>query len=106
MNHEITVTCPHCGCEYDARLHWYVCPQCGFEIPTDDVKQMAERTRLAESVETVQYFEPSLWPAPKKRRGRTQLTLCAPSNPSLSWDMAIRRLVEFAEKEINKEGII
>ena len=31
MNHEITVICPHCGCEYDARLHWYVCPQCGWD---------------------------------------------------------------------------
>lgn len=31
MNHEIPVTCPVCGNEYDARLHYYRCPICGFD---------------------------------------------------------------------------
>lgn len=31
MNHEIEVTCPKCGESYDARLHWFVCPVCGFD---------------------------------------------------------------------------
>ena len=30
MNHEITVTCPMCGEEYDAHLHWTSCPKCGY----------------------------------------------------------------------------
>ena len=54
MNHEITVTCPHCGCEYDARLHWYVCPQCGFEIPTDYVlvgNQSEQKKYIGNAVE-------------------------------------------------------
>ncbi|MCR5037866.1 MAG: phage terminase large subunit family protein [Bacteroidales bacterium] len=29
-NHCIDVTCPLCGEEYDARLHYYRCPACGF----------------------------------------------------------------------------
>ena len=29
-NHCIEVTCPVCGNEYDARLHYYRCPVCGF----------------------------------------------------------------------------
>ena len=29
-NHCIDVTCPVCGNEYDARLHYYRCPVCGF----------------------------------------------------------------------------
>lgn len=31
MNHEIPITCPNCENEYDARLHWLVCPRCGHE---------------------------------------------------------------------------
>lgn len=30
-NHCIDVTCPVCGHEYDARLHYYRCPVCGFD---------------------------------------------------------------------------
>jgi Zn finger protein HypA/HybF involved in hydrogenase expression len=32
VNHEIPVTCPKCGTEYDARLHWWICPVCGIDI--------------------------------------------------------------------------
>ena len=31
MNHEIPVTCPMCGAEYDAHLHFTSCPMCGFD---------------------------------------------------------------------------
>ena len=31
-NHCIDVTCPVCGNEYDARLHYYRCPVCGFDM--------------------------------------------------------------------------
>lgn len=31
MSHEIMVTCPVCGEEYDAHLHWTKCPVCGFD---------------------------------------------------------------------------
>ena len=30
-NHCIDVKCPVCGEEYDARLHYYRCPVCGFD---------------------------------------------------------------------------
>lgn len=32
MNHEITVTCPMCGEEYDTRVRWGICPACGFDM--------------------------------------------------------------------------
>lgn len=32
MNHEITVTCPMCGEEYDTRVRWGICPVCGFDM--------------------------------------------------------------------------
>ena len=28
-NHEIFVTCPHCGQEFDLRRDWPTCPHCG-----------------------------------------------------------------------------
>ena len=30
-NHESPHVCPACGKEYDAHLHWYVCPYCGID---------------------------------------------------------------------------
>lgn len=29
VNHEIKTICTNCGHEYDAHLHWLVCPNCG-----------------------------------------------------------------------------
>ncbi len=28
-NHEIFVTCPHCGQDFDLRRDWPTCPHCG-----------------------------------------------------------------------------
>lgn len=30
-NHTIETTCTNCGHEYDAHLHWLVCPRCGHQ---------------------------------------------------------------------------
>ncbi len=30
-NHNIPFICPACGEEYDAHLHWYICPKCGID---------------------------------------------------------------------------
>lgn len=30
-NHNIPFECPACGKEYDAHLHWYICPHCGVD---------------------------------------------------------------------------
>lgn len=35
-NHEIWVTCPFCGFEYDTLVSWDVCPNCGKKTTSDD----------------------------------------------------------------------
>ena len=36
-NHEINIICPGCGNDYDARLHLFVCPNCGYETNTEEL---------------------------------------------------------------------
>ena len=43
MNHEIPFVCPVCGEEYDAHLHWHICPKCG----TDAEKEIVAEKRYA-----------------------------------------------------------
>lgn len=43
MNHEISFVCPVCGEEYDAHLHWHICPKCG----TDADKEIVAEKRYA-----------------------------------------------------------
>lgn len=43
MNHEIPFVCPVCGEEYDAHLHWHICPKCG----TDAEKEIVAEKQYA-----------------------------------------------------------
>lgn len=46
MNHEIEVICPQCGEPYDARLHWFVCPVCGFDREKLSLRSHVQSTPL------------------------------------------------------------
>lgn len=59
-----------------------------------------EKRLLTECIETVRYFEQGLWPSVKKGRKTIQVRPPVPSNPSLSWDVAIYHLVKFVERTI------
>lgn len=61
---------------------------------------------MAEAIETVEYMDYTIWPRIEKRRGK-RITYEAvrpnvPSNQSLSWDLALRRIVNFAKKAIKE----
>ena len=38
-NHEIIVTCPHCGEEFDIRKDWPTCPYCGHDFNENNPKK-------------------------------------------------------------------
>lgn len=44
-NHCIDVKCPKCGCEYDAHLHWTVCPECGYDWMNESCRFVDERPK-------------------------------------------------------------
>lgn len=67
----------------------------------------AERRLLREAVETTRYMNWPFWKRVEKKCGRTvkvdYIAPSVPSNPSLSWDVALLRLVKFAEKALENE---
>lgn len=66
-----------------------------------------ERRLLREAVETTRYMNWPLWERVEKKRGRSVKVdyICppVPSNPSLSWDNALLRLVKFADNALKNE---
>lgn len=42
MKHEIHIICAECGIEYDARVHWLVCPRCGHETEQNQILKNAK----------------------------------------------------------------
>jgi predicted RNA-binding Zn-ribbon protein involved in translation (DUF1610 family) len=48
MNHEIPFVCPNCGEEYDAHLHWYICPKCGIDAVWLEEANRSSRENVTE----------------------------------------------------------
>ena len=62
-----------------------------------------QQTRLLkESIEVIRWFEKGLWPTIEKGRKKITVRPQAPSNTSISWDMAIYHVVKFVEGQITK----
>lgn len=57
---------------------------------------------LKESIEVIRWFEKGLWPTIEKGRKKITVRPQAPSNTSISWDVAIYHLVKFVEGQIAK----
>lgn len=62
-----------------------------------------QQTRLLkESIEVIRWFEKRLWPTIEKGRKKITVRPQAPSNTSISWDVAIYHVVKFVECQITK----
>ena len=62
-----------------------------------------QQTRLLkESIEVIRWFEKGLWPTIEKGRKKITVRPQAPSNTSISWDVAIYHVVKFVECQITK----
>ena len=57
---------------------------------------------LKESIEVIRWFEKGLWPTIEKGRKKITVRPQAPSNTSISWDVAIYHVVKFVEGQITK----
>lgn len=71
MNHEIPFVCPVCGEEYDAHLHWHICPKCG----TDADREIVAEKRYAIANFATHIKELSVPPSIREARCRQRKSI-------------------------------